>query len=198
MSNKFSEDGAVEIYDTAPPQSQKIPTCLQRQIATIMKTKEDAIEIRFGNTALILYTELPLSMWYVLHAIHCRFVNVQKQAGTKDCGLFAIANAVSMAMGEDPLSRDFDQGSLRRHLIESIEEGLMKPFKSSEKFKKWRYSKTTSVPIYCTCRGIEEGRMIECEHCKMWYHKECCNVPSKYFMDSGISWICSMYKHITV
>ena len=52
VSNKFSDDEAVEIYDTAPPKTQKIPTCLQRQIATIMKTNKDFIRIRFENILL--------------------------------------------------------------------------------------------------------------------------------------------------
>lgn len=49
LSNKFSEDGAVEIFDTAPPKSQRVPACIQRAIATIMKTGEDAIRVRLVN-----------------------------------------------------------------------------------------------------------------------------------------------------
>ena len=59
-------------------------------------------------------------------------MNIQKQAGAKDCGLFAIANAVSMAMGEDPFNKEFDQGSLRRQFVNSIEQGLTKPFISMD------------------------------------------------------------------
>ena len=53
-------------------------------------------------------------------------MNIQKQAGAKDCGLFA------MAMGEDPFNKQFDQGSLRRQVVDSIEQGLMKPFISMD------------------------------------------------------------------
>ena len=49
LSNKFSEDGAVEIFDTAPPKSQRVPACIQRAIATIMKTGEDEIRVRLVN-----------------------------------------------------------------------------------------------------------------------------------------------------
>ena len=100
-------------------------------------------------------------------------MNIQKQARAKDRGLFAIANAVSMAMGEDPFNEEFDQGSLRRQLVNSIEQGLTKPFISMDFGRKWRYSKTSNVNIYCQCRGIAEGQMIQCEHCVRWYHKEC-------------------------
>ena len=112
-------------------------------------------------------------------------MNIQKQAGAKDCGLFAIANVVSMAMGEDPFNKEFDQGSLRRQLVNSIEQGLTKPFISMDFSRKWRHSKTTNVDIYCQCCGIK-GQMIQCEYCVRWYHKECCNVPDKYFMESTV------------
>ena len=49
LSNKFSEHGLVEIFDTAPPKSQSVPACIQRAIATIKKTGEDAIRVRLVN-----------------------------------------------------------------------------------------------------------------------------------------------------
>ena len=46
MSNKFSEDGVVEIFDTAPPRLQRVPACVQRAIAVIMKSQGDTIRVR--------------------------------------------------------------------------------------------------------------------------------------------------------
>ena len=66
---------------------------------------------------------------------------IQKQGGAKDCGLLAIANAVSMAMGEDPFNKEFDQGSLRRQLFDSIKQGLIKAFISMDFSRKWHYYK---------------------------------------------------------
>ena len=85
---------------------------------------------------------------------------MQKQTGAKDCGLFAIAFALSLAMDIDPCSRVYNQGCLRQELIASIETGVMKPFSSRNQKRKWRAGKITHVPVYCKCRRVEEGLMI--------------------------------------
>ena len=38
------------------------------------------------------------------------------QAGTRDCGVFAIANALSIVNGEDPFKKMFDQKTMQRDL----------------------------------------------------------------------------------
>ena len=45
-------------------------------------------------------------------------VKVQKQQGTKDCGLFAIAMMTSLAHDEDPSDITYDQSKFRSHRIE--------------------------------------------------------------------------------
>ena len=47
VSNKFSEDGMVEIFDTAPPRLQRVPACVQRAIAVIMKSQ--GIQFKSGQ-----------------------------------------------------------------------------------------------------------------------------------------------------
>ena len=44
-------------------------------------------------------------------------VKVQKQQGTKDCGLFAIAMMTSLAHDEDPSDITYDQSKFRSLLI---------------------------------------------------------------------------------
>ena len=46
VSNKVSEDGVVEIFDTAPPRLQQVPACVQRAIAVIMKSQGDTVRVR--------------------------------------------------------------------------------------------------------------------------------------------------------
>lgn len=41
---------------------------------------------------------------------------VQKQTGSADCGLFAIAFATSITFGKDPASTTYTQGLLRQHM----------------------------------------------------------------------------------
>ena len=116
---------------------------------------------------------------------------MQKQAGAKDCGLYAIAIALSLAMGVDPCTREYKQECLRSELFSSLERGEMKPFSSKKVKRRWRNGKVTHIQIYCKCRGIEDGPMTECEECKEWFHKECCDVPEVFFSKSeDLQWTC--------
>ena len=48
--------------------------------------------------------------------ITLKFVDVQMQSGTYDCGLFAIAHATALALGEQPGNYLYDQPKMRKHL----------------------------------------------------------------------------------
>ena len=45
-------------------------------------------------------------------------VNMQKQHGSTDCGLFAIAVVTALLFGEDPSSLHFEQSCMRNHLLQ--------------------------------------------------------------------------------
>ena len=47
---------------------------------------------------------------------------VQQQQGSSDCGLFAIAYAVDLALGLDPTVVKFDQSLMRQHLKHCLKE----------------------------------------------------------------------------
>ena len=53
---------------------------------------------------------------------------VQQQQGGTDCGLFAIAYALSLASGEDPTHIKFKQEEMRQHLIDCLQADTMLPF----------------------------------------------------------------------
>ena len=54
---------------------------------------------------------------------HIKFQKVQKQQGSDDCGLFAIAFAVSLAQKTNPSKICFIQSLMRSHLINCFQEG---------------------------------------------------------------------------
>ena len=62
--------------------------------------------------------------------LHINMKKVQKQHGTDDCGLFAIAFAVSLARKVDPASSHvcFEQSRMRSHLINCLQEANFCPF----------------------------------------------------------------------
>lgn len=53
---------------------------------------------------------------------------VQKQQGGKECGLYAIANATSIAFGRDPLELSYNEVAMRKHLVEYFSCQDLKPF----------------------------------------------------------------------
>jgi hypothetical protein len=44
-------------------------------------------------------------------------IPIQRQIGSNDCGLFAIATAVDLALGIDPCTVTYKQGEMRKHLL---------------------------------------------------------------------------------
>ena len=65
----------VNVYDGIPAYSISSPS-LKRQLAAILHTQAPSFEVNF--------------------------INVQQQNGSNDCGLFAIANTVSLCLGNVP------------------------------------------------------------------------------------------------
>jgi len=58
-----------------------------------------------------------------------KVVAVQKQrAGSSDCGLHAIENAVAIAFGENPPLIKYDQAVMRSHLVECLATKKVQPF----------------------------------------------------------------------
>ena len=63
---------------------------------------------------------------------------VQVQRGSKDCGYFAVAFAVSLLLGDDPTTLTYHQKDMREHFIVCLEARLFTPFPATEKKAKRR------------------------------------------------------------
>ena len=59
-----------------------------------------------------------------------KIVDVQKQAGCNECGLFAIANATTFAFGHSPVKARYDQLRMRDHLVACLMQQKMEVFPS--------------------------------------------------------------------
>ena len=55
-------------------------------------------------------------------------VNINKQKGGADWGLFAIANATTIALRLDPVEITFQQSNLCGHLVNFLENGKLTRF----------------------------------------------------------------------
>ena len=56
-------------------------------------------------------------------SIIMEYMSVTSQKGNNDCGLFAIAYAISMLYAVNPTLLKFKQHNMRQHLISLLEEG---------------------------------------------------------------------------
>ena len=54
--------------------------------------------------------------------------SVQKQHGDKECELYAIANATSVAIGKDPAKMTYQQPVMREHLCHCFSEETLRVF----------------------------------------------------------------------
>ena len=117
------------------------------------------------------------------------YIDVQKQANASDCGLFSIAFATALNFGQDPAMIYFDQEKMRQHVINCFGIGHMSLFPTHGHRNPQQHT-TETISIYCICRLIAEGTMIQCFSCKEWFHKSCVSVPSKFIHNKKLVWNC--------
>ncbi|KAL5503163.1 hypothetical protein EMCRGX_G010071 [Ephydatia muelleri] len=85
-------------------------------------------------------------------------MNISKQNGAVDCGLYAIAVLTSLAFGQDPTTLVYDQEAMRPHLITSFETKKIVPFpvlKHSRPANK--VAKVEECILHCYCRMPDDG-----------------------------------------
>ena len=127
------------------------------------------------------------------------FINekVQRQVGGSDCGLFSLAFATDLCHGIDPTNQNYNQGSMRQHYVNCIENGAMSPFPKTEKrVPRHLGSIKSSVAIYCVCRlPYDREEYVQCSNgkCKKWYHPTCVKIPA-WAINSNRKWRCNKCK----
>ena len=102
-------------------------------------------------------------------------MNVQKQLGGSDCGLFALAFITAVLNNQDPTAQCFEQNKMRRHLIECLERKTPFPVPITKRQQRQGdILHTMVVPIYCVCHLPDDGsQMVQCSNCFKWYHVKC-------------------------
>ena len=73
---------------------------------------------------------------YQLYATELMQLNVivsriQRQKGSYDCGLFALATATCIAVGVDPVTQTWDQNKMRAHCNDCIQNERASLFPAS-------------------------------------------------------------------
>lgn len=122
---------------------------------------------------------------------------MQQQNGSKDCGLFALAFAMSICSGQNPGSLGYIQYKLRSHLLSCLEKRYLTCFPTRCRARSCSGpSVEIRFPVFCSCRQPkDEGTMVECSLCKEWYHKECERIPEQVWTDVDYYWLCTKCKN---
>ncbi len=147
--------GELKLYDSKA--ADVLPSSIDEQLAAIYQGHR-------GSTDALMVTRVP----------------VQQQEGGVDCGLFAVAFAFHLLHGDNIRRLTFDQGKMRRHLVECFERQELKPFPAGRRNLPRCTTKHFFIPLYCTC-GMPESfdrNMVECEECEEWFHYKCVGLTS--------------------
>ena len=128
-------------------------------------------------------------------SITIEIMDVLKQRGSTDCGLFALAFATSLCLGELPSERRYIQASLRAHLSDCFKSGNLSsrqsfPSVNRRKVPDNLIQKTMVIPVFCYCRMPEEGNMVECCQCAEWYHDKCEVIDQEVWEKEDADWVC--------
>ena len=156
VSNIFSPPGTVDVFDSMPSFSINSSGLLD-QVASILKSTDSFFQLRH--------------------------IDIQRQTGSSDCGLFAIANSIALCTGEDPQAMNFEQLVMRKHLAQCFEQGHLMPFPKASKPRRTgsnrRIVHTQTVDVYCLCRlpwnkhDKIRSCMVQCNQCNDWFHAAC-------------------------
>lgn len=172
VSFGFLGSDKVHVYDSLP-YNPKSNAHFEACLSSLVKTRED----RFT------YSIQPC----------------QLQTGGSDCGLFAIAFAIDLALGFDPCARSYPQTQLREIFQKCLVDGQLCSFSSEQSKKSFHIRRnrlvTYKVAVYCDCRRSEyvhskkrEMGMVQCNTCKIWFHYMC--IKSKVPKDKRVAWYC--------
>ena len=83
-------------------------------------------------------------------SVTLEIVNVQKQAGTTDCGLFSLAFTTALCYGECPSTKLFSQDSMRKHLEHCFQQSSPFPFPAVERSRCDSVAyKSVRVNVFC-------------------------------------------------
>lgn len=134
----------------------------------------------------------PLPLRQELAAVYRRFCRgpdgtidvqikcTQREQRAVDCGLFAIANAVSLASGINPADIQYNQNVMRSHLHTCLTKRKLKMFPHTHRKSRWIIAERREIlSKYCICHLYKErSDMVQCDTCQGWYHSSCVKVSA--------------------
>jgi hypothetical protein len=139
--------------------------------------------------------------WLLFHKgsqICIEYMNIQRQVGSNDCGLFSAAVATALCYQQCPVACHFDQQMMCQHLKSCFLNAKMTPFPLLKQRRVTnKVIKAITIPVYCHCRQpylSKHASMAQCDSCHEWIHESCDTIPRVVFSKQTASFICSQCK----
>ncbi|KAK3092529.1 hypothetical protein FSP39_004040 [Pinctada imbricata] len=112
----------------------------------------------------------PPSMELKIHML-----DVFPQNNGYDCGLYAIANLVTIASGHDPTKMRYDRRKMRSHLFLCLERKSLTMFPTIGQRKvKNPVKREIVVQLHCYCKLPETHTLyVMCDGCDGYFHPQC-------------------------
>ena len=153
-------------------------------------------EVRLYDSLLLTVADVKKQISSLLctkeESIILKFVNIVKQAGVNDCGLFAIAYARALCFGKSPGKYRFNQKLFRNHLLTCLEREHFSTFPVIKERKRGDIINVErNIKVYCYCRMPEIIPMVRCHSCPEWFHiGACVSITDTQMKDKAFRWSC--------
>ena len=203
LKSQFNSIGGLQstlLQQNKSPLSNKKENNLQAINISISATVKRWAVLEINSNGIFLYDSAYTSLAgdvkkIIAHLINTNedqltvhIMNIAKQSGATDCGLYAVAIMSSLALGKDPCSIVFKKEDLRAHLQSIIEKEQITEFPYTQRRKvRSRILHTEVFDVYCICRMPDNGsKMVCCDNCNKWFHAACVE-----YTDNRNKWYCT-------
>ena len=174
VSNVFSSPRVVGVFDSMLAYSTTL-SGLKRQVSAILKTLEKSFDLYH--------------------------VDVQRQVGGSDCGLFTLAFAVSLCMRKDPHTERYAQTEMRQQFARCFEEKEMTSLPNSNgrrRLERHRIIHRKKVDVFCICHlpwdkyNGKRGPLVQYIGCRECYHQNCSNINQDIVNQPSAKFTCNI------
>ena len=131
----------------------------------------DSVYLLASNETLHIIAQLVQSKE---RSLRIQLMNVAKQSGSVDCGLYALAMLTCLLLNTDPTTIVFESDKMRPHLVQILQCGKVSVFpirKHRQPVEK--VLRNQEIQIYCYCRlpdWAHDSAMVCCDSCHNWFH----------------------------
>ena len=117
-----------------------------------------AVKLYDSSLALGVSTSIEMSasnmLRYPRSSISIKLMNSNIQPNTNDCGVYAIAFAVSLAFGKEPAYLHFENSKMRFHLLNCLHSGVLTELSCKPEQRNSLYVQANSKTVKCLeCRS---------------------------------------------